>query len=810
MAFVGVVSVPIHRPHRQPSRGQRVFRPLFVLLILGALLTAIAPRSVTALVDPAISPSVAGEGVRSALFDAQRGLSAGDPAAATAAIERAQAAGAELGSAFIAAGLPVSVTALAAGLAAAAAAVTAGDLTALALAAGRVWPTMLAGSYRATLAAITTGDASGAGAWLLLRDFRPSTKFARPGADATLAIRQLGGGEITPEVAAAAVTADLLDTYQAQLDGAFSAADAATAQGFVTRRAEAIGQAAGYWSILAPAYETQRGPDARVAADTAFASLQGAIAANDETSLTTSRTVALDALTGFRAAPLAPEEQARRAGQLLLYLSLVPVEYGRGVSDGRVTAEIEIQEAQSFLDGALAAFSDLRLPLETIDPIATAEIATTLGGLETAIRAAGRKESVAPPGDVRDAANAATSALKRLFPSEWERAGGAADFDVVAAVLDQMEAAVAAGQYKQAESARLEAYAIFDAGPEKRLLGFAPNTAARIEALFWAGNGDVPGLAEAVAGNVSSNELRATRRALDAELADAQRILGAGKPADAAVIFNAATIVFREGLEAVLILASLMAAMIGGNQRFKKPLFLGAVMALIASAALFVLARTILLSLSQYSEKVEAIVSLVAVAVLLLVLNWFFHKVYWTRWIAKHHVKRRALIGGAAGQVLGLGLLGFTSVFREGAETVLFLQALVLDAGTVVVLEGTLLGLAGTLVVGILTFVLQTKLPHKKMLIATGFMIAFVLVTMVGHTVHVLQAVGWAPITPLTSVEVPYWAGLWFGVYASWQSLIAQFAAGVFVIGSYYVAEHAQERHRRKVMARGQELAPAQ
>ena len=72
---------------------------------------------------------------------------------------------------------------------------------------------------------------------------------------------------------------------------------------------------------------------------------------------------------------------------------------------------------------------------------------------------------------------------------------------------------------------------------------------------------------------------------------------------------------------------------------------------------------------------------------------------------------------------------------------------------------------------------LQTKLPHKKMLIVTGVMIAVVLVTMVGHTVHVLQAVGWAPISPITDMEIPYWAGLWFGVYASWQSLIAQVAA---------------------------------
>ena len=340
-----------------------------------------------------------------------------------------------------------------------------------------------------------------------------------------------------------------------------------------------------------------------------------------------------------------------------------------------------------------------------------------------------------------------------------------------------MEAAVAAGQYKQAESARLEAYAIFDAGPEKRLLGFAPNTAARIEALFWAGNGDLPGLAEAIASDASSTELRATRRALDSELADAQRILGAGRPADAAVIFNAATIVFREGLEAILILASLLASMIGGNQRFKRPLFVGAMGALLASAALFV-ARSFRPALAgpvRRAGRSDRLAGrhrrpppgheLVLPQGLLDPLDRQ----------ASH--QRRVLIGGAAGQVLGLVVLGFTSVFREGAETVLFLQALVLDAGTLVVVEGTLLGLAATAVVGVLTFVLQTKLPHKKMLIVTGVMIAVVLVTMVGHTVHVLQVVGWAPISPITDMELPYWAGVWFGVYGTWQGLIAQVAA---------------------------------
>jgi high-affinity iron transporter len=184
-------------------------------------------------------------------------------------------------------------------------------------------------------------------------------------------------------------------------------------------------------------------------------------------------------------------------------------------------------------------------------------------------------------------------------------------------------------------------------------------------------------------------------------------------------------------------------------------------------------------------------------------MNWFFHKVYWTRWIAKHHDRRRALlIGGIGGQALGFVLLGFSSVFREGAETVLFLQALVLDAGTWIVIQGTLLGLAATAVVGALTLVLQTKLPHKKMLIVTGVMIAAVLVTMVGSTMHTLQLVGWAPITPIPGAEqIPYWLGVWFGIYGTWQGVLAQLAALTFVFGSYVLAERQHERSRQAIPA---------
>ena len=80
-------------------------------------------------------------------------------------------------------------------------------------------------------------------------------------------------------------------------------------------------------------------------------------------------------------------------------------------------------------------------------------------------------------------------------------------------------------------------------------------------------------------------------------------------------------------------------------------------------------------------------VGLIAIGVLLLITNWFFHRSTGAEWIGKFHRRRRLLekldgrVGFISAQVIGLVLLGLTSVYREGFETVLFLQSLQLSAG---------------------------------------------------------------------------------------------------------------------------------
>ncbi len=119
--------------------------------------------------------------------------------------------------------------------------------------------------------------------------------------------------------------------------------------------------------------------------------------------------------------------------------------------------------------------------------------------------------------------------------------------------------------------------------------------------------------------------------------------------------------------------------------------------------------------------SVQAATGIPAILVLLVVMNWFFHKLYWTGWISHHHKRRRGLLGSSEetsrrAMLLGLGLLGFTSVYREGFEIVIFLQGLRERFGSSVVLEGVVLGLLFTAAVGVLTFGLHQRLPYRKLL----------------------------------------------------------------------------------------------
>jgi high-affinity iron transporter len=730
---------------------------------------------------------------RDGLSGAQSGLVLGEPGAAAA-----QIAGVRRATTALLAHDRQALNRAGRALAAADRAAAAEDASALASAGATVWTTILGAAGSEAVAAVRRGDVAAARAWLLVREFRPPTRFSRAAADATMAVDRLSAGTMTPRAAAAAVRTDLLDTYDGRMRSSLGALADAEA-GFDVRRAESAALASGYWSILRPSFVAQRGEARARGVDRAVERLDGRapVAA-------AGRVERL--LEGFRAAPLSAEEQLRRAGQLERFLKLVPIEYGRGVDDeGRVTLAFEIQEAITFRDGAEAAFRDVSPVLLARGRAATRRVESILDGLEGVLASASRGGEAARAEIVDAQAAEASALLDDLYPSEWNEAAETADFDVISAALDRLEAAVASGEWGRAESARLEAYGVFELGPEQRLRGLAPSLFREVEGYFWYGAGGVDGLVQLLKRKAAPEEISAARSKLDASLADAEVRIGSGPGSQAQVVANSAIIVFREGLEAVLILAALTASLVGAQRRFRRPLFAGAAVALAASVVTWIVAQTVLTSLAAYGERLEAVVSLVAIGVLLLILNWFYHRVYWQENLQGLHRRKKRLLAGAglslaAAQVLGLVALGFSSVYREGFETVLFLQALTLEAGAFTVLQGVVLGLVATLLVGLAVVGLERRLPHKKMLIATGLLITWVLVVMVGTTVQTLQKVGWVPVSPIEGLELPYWAGLWLGLYPTWQGVVAQTAAATFVLGSYVLAERLRARRRARII----------
>src|SRR5438477_2765810 len=182
-------------------------------------------------------------------------------------------------------------------------------------------------------------------------------------------------------------------------------------------------------------------------------------------------------------------------------------------------------------------------------------------------------------------------------------------------------------------------------------------------------------------------------------------------------------------------------------------------------------------------------------------MNWFFHKIYWGGWIRAHYRRRKALLAnGAAAEISrarlqwGLILLGFTSLYREGFEVVLFLQSYNLRLGGGVVLKGALLGLALSALVAVLTFVLQQRLPYRKMLITTGVLLGVVLLVMVGEQAQEMQLAHWISRTeiPWLVNALPAWLGMWFAVFPTYETLLAQAIAAILVVGSYYAARHVR------------------
>lgn len=279
--------------------------------------------------------------------------------------------------------------------------------------------------------------------------------------------------------------------------------------------------------------------------------------------------------------------------------------------------------------------------------------------------------------------------------------------------------------------------------------------------------------------------------ALRVTLLDAERALtSTGLTAPALVFGQSFLIIFREGLEVVLLLSVLLGYLEAAKaNHLKRPVLIGVGAAVLATAATLAALRLLFDVLPVGTEVLEAITALVAVAMLFWVSFWLISRLEHKRWM--EFLKARVWTAVSIGSATGLMLIGFTAVYREGFETALFYQAL-LSFGTglaVWVLAGFLAGLVVLAGVSVAIFRLGRRLPVRTFMTIAVAMVMVTSVFFLGNAVHALQTADLVPYTVLDGwPRPPIFVSQATGYWPTLETVVAQAVlAAVYVIGALYV-----------------------
>lgn len=487
---------------------------------------------------------------------------------------------------------------------------------------------------------------------------------------------------------------------------------------------------------------------------------------------------------------LKPTDVTRLERLLVRFISVVPKEYHNGVSDGRILIALEYQEAVQFVQQAQGLVNELA-PTWRRDLAGPyrAQHSNLVGKLATLAK---QIDQTADGAAVETSAKDVLRILEGDFGLSSRRSGDKGQI-VEETALDVREAlgnslaAAQAGHWQEAESLRLDAYTSFDSEIEVRVLPRNPALANSTERSFIDGAEGSPGIKALLDRSAPVEELAAGYDRALKKMDECVSILKVAV-SPATIGFTAFTIIAREGLEAIVILAALLAGMRGVEQRgTRRWVSTGAWLAILVSGLTFWLSKTLIQSLARYGEKLEAVISILAVIILLMVTNWVFHKFYWVGWNAKLRALSKSSRKTATDRWEWLALLGvgFLTVYREGFETTLFMQSLLLEGTVWPVVSGVLLGAAFIAAVGLGIFVFGAKLPYRKLLVVTGVLVVSIMVTFFGSTTRLFQTVGWLPIHSVKGLSVPIWMGTWLGLYPSWEGILIPMLAIVYVGGAW-------------------------
>ncbi|CAM2744726.1 FTR1 family protein [Actinomyces slackii] len=238
-------------------------------------------------------------------------------------------------------------------------------------------------------------------------------------------------------------------------------------------------------------------------------------------------------------------------------------------------------------------------------------------------------------------------------------------------------------------------------------------------------------------------------------------------------------ILLREGLEAILVVAATIAYLVKAGMKDRvKHIYLGVAAGLAASGVVAVLFRVLYNSASSHQEVLEGIVALAAMVMLLFTSNWMLSKSSTQAW--SRYIKDRAAASISNGGVWALASLSFLAVFREGAETILFYEALLAidPGGSTSIWQGFAAGAAVLVVIFLLIRYTSVRIPLRPFFLITSIMLSLLVVVFAGGGSHALLEGDVIPATYLQG-----WPTYdYLGVYPYVETLSVQAVMAVIVI----------------------------
>jgi len=255
--------------------------------------------------------------------------------------------------------------------------------------------------------------------------------------------------------------------------------------------------------------------------------------------------------------------------------------------------------------------------------------------------------------------------------------------------------------------------------------------------------------------------------------------------------FDAAAVILREGLEALLIVVALLALLRrSGNQDKQGWVWGGVALGILVSIGTGFLFQLLFnqVSAGQNRELIEGITGLVAAAMLFYISYWLHSKSSAVSWQKYIHERTSQLL--ARGSMLSLATLAFLTVFREGAETTIFYIGMAPAISMSDLLLGLGAGIAILIVIAVLMLVMGVRLPIRLFFTVGGLLVYYLGFKFVGMGIHSLQVAGVLPTAPIPFIpEIPF-----LGIYPTWTSLFPQLLLLAIAIAIVYYLRSTEQK----------------